>query len=89
MKWVFTSLTGLILAMVVHEANQPANEPTVTIERRPVPYRFVRVWNQPRPGREGVVVGYADPDTQIDYLETVSVAKANEILALHAAGKTR
>ena len=89
MKWVFTSLTGLILALVVHEVNQSANEPTVTIEGRPVPYRLVRVLKKSRPGREGILVEYADSETQIDHLETVSVAKANEILAFQAAGKTR
>ena len=86
MKWVFASLTVLILVLVVYEARQPANEPTITIEGHQVPYRLVRVWK--KDGGE-MIVAYEDPETQIEYAEKIPVAKANEILAFQAAHKPR
>jgi hypothetical protein len=46
------------------------------------------VWNQHAPGRQ-TVVAYRDPDSQIDFVESVPVAKANEILAYQSAHKRR
>jgi hypothetical protein len=88
MKWVFASLTVLILVLVVSAAKQPANEPTITIEGHQVPYRLVRVWNKHASGRR-TVVAYFDPDSQVEFVEWVPVAKANEILAFQAAHKPR
>jgi hypothetical protein len=88
MKPVFASLTALLLGFVVYGTTQPANEPTITIEGHQVPYGQVKVWHKRTSGRESVVE-YCDPDSQIDFLERVPVAKAEEILAYQSAHKLR
>jgi hypothetical protein len=86
MKWVFASLIAMILALVVYETKRPAGEPTVTIEGRQVPYRLVEVWEPDGPDGERVAV-YHDPELDIDYMERIPVAKANEIVAFQAASR--
>ena len=88
MKLIFASLTVLLLGLVVSGMRQPANEPTITIEGHLVPYQLVKVWNQHASGRK-TVVAYFDPDSQIDFIEAVPAAKANEILAYQSAHKRR
>jgi hypothetical protein len=88
MKLIFASLTVLLLGLVVSGTRQPANEPTITIEGHKVPYPLVQVWNKPASGRTAVVA-YYDPDSQIDFIESVTAAKANEILAYQSAHKRR
>jgi hypothetical protein len=86
MKLIFASLTVLLLGLAVYGTRQPANEPTITIEGHRVPYRLVQVWNKLASGI-GTVVVYHDPDSQIEFIESVPVAKANEILAFQSAHK--
>jgi hypothetical protein len=88
MKLVFTALTALLLGLTVYGTTRPANEPTITIQGHQVPYRLVRVWNKHASGRQ-TVVAYYDPDSQIDFVEWVPIAKANEILAFQAAHQPR
>jgi hypothetical protein len=88
MKLVFASLTTLLLGLAVYGTTRPANEPTITIEEHQVPYRLVRVWNKHAVGRQ-TVVAYYDPDSQVEFVKWVPVAKANEILAFQAAHQPR
>ena len=85
MKLVFSSLT-LLLALAVYGTTQPASEPTITIGGHQVPYGQVKVWHKHASGRQSVVE-YRDPDLQIDFIECVPVAKADEILAYQSAHK--
>ncbi len=78
----------VLLGLVVYGTTHPAGEPTITIEGHVVPYRLVQVWNKHASGRQ-TVVAYFDPDSQIDFVEWVTVAKANEILAYQSAHKRR
>ncbi len=84
MKLIFALLTVLLLGLIVYGRTQPADEPMVTIEGHQVPYRLVRVWNKHAPRRRAVIA-YYDPESQIDFVEEVPVAKAKEILAFQAS----
>jgi hypothetical protein len=86
MRWVLASSTVLVLGLLVYSATRTASEPTVTIEGRQVPYRLVHVWDVDWPGGERLVE-YRDPESEIDYMGRVPVAKANEIVAFQAASK--
>jgi hypothetical protein len=88
MKPVFASLTALLLGFVVYGSTQPAKEPTITIGGQQVPYGQVQVWHKHTSGKESVVE-YCDPDSQIDFIECVPVAQADEILAYQCTHKRR
>jgi hypothetical protein len=84
-KWVFVSLTALIVPFGVFGMGRPTVPQTVEIEGRHVSYELCHVWSD-GPG-DDVVVEYHDTETEIDYSDRIPRATGREIVAWQRTNK--